>query len=160
MNRKVFKYNMTLYYQSITVYFFALIVYILLRLQFTDFKWERIINDSIFHLFLIVLFYVLITMIYYLICNKEIIIEDGKITKSTKFKRIEIPFDKIESIGSKREQGFHLSGLLKSIKIKIKNGVKKTLVIRPFEYENDEELLNDLMKIKELIQRKEEVKNA
>ncbi|MGB9664987.1 MAG: hypothetical protein ACPL25_08730, partial [Ignavibacteria bacterium] len=98
MNRKVYKYNMTLYYQSLALYFFALMIYILLRLQFTDFDWNKIIHDSVFYLFLLILFYVLFSTLYYLIKRKEIIFENDKIIVSTKFKSIEIPFDDIEAV--------------------------------------------------------------
>ncbi|MCR4417456.1 MAG: hypothetical protein NUV92_06905 [Ignavibacteria bacterium] len=160
MNRKVFKYNMTLYYQSLAVYFVTLVIYILLRLQFTDFNWKKIAHDSIFYLFVIILLYVLLTMIYYLIKKKEIIIQEDKLIISTKIKRIEIPFEKIESIKIKREHRFHLSGLLRSVRIKMKNGIKKSFVIRPFDYENDEELLSELLKIRDSIQKSKEVANA
>lgn len=160
MTKKVFKYNMTLYYQLLVVYFFTLVVYILLRLQFTDFDWSKIVHDSVFYLFVLILLYVLLTTIYYLLKRKEVIIENNKIILSTKFKTIEIPFENIETIKVKREQRFHLSGLLRSVKIKLKNGKRKSIVIRPFDFENDEELLNELLKIREAIQKTNEVTNA
>jgi len=160
MTKKVFKYNMTLYYQLLVVYFFTLVVYFLLRLQFTDFDWSKIVHDSVFYLFVLILLYVLLTTTYYLLKRKEVIIENNKIILSTKFKTIEIPFENIETIKVKREHRFHLSGLLRSVKIKLKNGKRKSIVIRPFDFENDEELLNELLKIREAIQKTNEVTNA
>jgi predicted DNA-binding antitoxin AbrB/MazE fold protein len=160
MTKKVFKYNMILYYQSLAVYFVTLVVYILLRLQFTDFDWNKIVHDSIFYLFILILLYVLASTIYYLIKRKEVVIENDKIILSTKFKRIEIPFENIESIEIKREHRFHLSGLLRTVKIKLKDGKKKSIVIRPFDYENDEELLSELLKIRQSLQKTNEVINA
>jgi len=160
MSQKIYKYNMTLYYQLLAVYFSALVIYILLKLQFTDFDWMRIVNDSIFYLFILILFYVLVSTIYYLIKKKEIIIKDDKIIFSTKFKAIEIPFENIELIKIKREHIFHLSGLLRTVIIRVKNGNKYSLVIRPFDYENDEELLNELLKVRQRIQKSNEVMNV
>jgi tellurite resistance protein TehA-like permease len=160
MSQKIYKYNMTLYYQLLAVYFSALVIYILLKLQFTDFDWMRIVNDSIFYLFILILFYVLVSTIYYLIKKKEIIIKDDKIIVSTKFKAIEIPFENIELIKIKREHIFHLSGLLRTVIIRVKNGNKYSLVIRPFDYENDEELLNELLKVRQKIQKSNEVMNV
>lgn len=159
MSKRVYRYNMTLYYQLLAVYFFALVIYILLRLQFTGFDWSKIIHDSVFYLFVIILFYVLSTTIYYLIKRKEIIFEDDRLIVSTKFKSIEIPFDEIESIKIKREHKFHLSGLLRLIRIRLKNR-KKSVIIRPFDYEDDEDLLNELLKLRETIQKTKEVANA
>ncbi|MCX8057445.1 MAG: hypothetical protein N3F03_07555 [Ignavibacteria bacterium] len=160
MSRKIFKYNMTLYYQSLAVYFVSLIVYVLLRLQFSGFDWKRVTNDSIFYLFLILLGYVLLTTIYYLIKKKVIRIEEDKIVLDSKFKTIQIPFNKIETIRISRENKFYLSSLLRTIKIKIKNGKKKTIVIRPFDFENEDELMNELIRIKNQIVKTSEVKNA
>ncbi len=159
MSKRVYRYNMTLYYQLLAVYFFALVIYILLRLQFTGFDWSKIIHDSVFYLFVIILFYVLSTTIYYLIKRKEIIFEDDRLIVSTKFKSIEIPFDEIETIKIKREHKFHLSGLLRLIRIRLKNR-KKSVIIRPFDYEDDEDLLNELLKLRETIQKTKEVANA
>lgn len=159
MSKKVYKYNMTLYYQSLAVYFFALVIYVLLRLQFTGFDWKKIIHDSIFYLFLLILFYVLSSTIYYLIKRKEIIFENDRLIVSTKFNSIEIPFDEIEAVSIKRENKFHLSGLLRLVKIKLKDK-KRSIVIRPFDYEDEEGLLNDLLKIRETIQKSKEVSNA
>jgi hypothetical protein len=159
MSKRVYRYNMTLYYQLLAVYFFALVIYILLRLQFTGFDWSKIIHDSVFYLFVIILFYVLSTTIYYLIKRKEIIFEDDRLIVSTKFKSIEIPFDEIETIKIKRGHKFHLSGLLRLIRIRLKNR-KKSVIIRPFDYEDDEDLLNELLKLRETIQKTKEVANA
>lgn len=150
---------MTLYYQLLAVYFVSLVVYILLKLQFSGFDWNRLLHDSVIYLFIILFVYVSLSTIYYLIKKKEIIIEENKITVSSKFKKIEIPFDRIEWIKVKRERRFHLSGFLRTIKIRLKND-KKSIVIRPFDFENDEELLRELLNIREIISRNFEVKNA
>lgn len=159
MNKKIFKYNMILYYQLLVFYFVSFVIYVLLKLQFSGFDWNKIIHDSIFYLFIILFGYVLISTLYYLIKDKMIIITDDRIILSSKFKTIEIPIEKIESIRIKREHRFHLSGLLRTIKIKLKNE-KKTLVVRPFDFENDEDLLQEFLRIKEAVQKSIEVKNA
>lgn len=89
-----------------------------------------------------------------------IIIENDKLVISSKFKTIEIPFDEIQSITIGREHKFQLSGLLRTIKVQVKNSRRKTFVIRPFDFENDEELLKDFSMIKEKINKSTEVKNA
>ncbi len=127
MNKKVFKYNMNLYYQLLAVYFVAFVIYVLLKLQFSGFDWDKIAHDSVIYLFIILFGYVLVSTVYYLIKRKEIVIEEDKIILSSKFKTIEIPYDKIEAIKVKREHRFHLSGLLRTIRIKLKNG-KKSVV--------------------------------
>ncbi len=147
---------MILYYQLIVVYFVSMVIYILLKLQFSGFDWNKIIYDSVLYLFLILFVYVLISTFYYLLKKKEILINDNKIQIRSKFKTIEIPIEKIESIVIKREHKFHLSGFLRTIKIKYKNGKSKTSIIRPFDFENDEELLQEFFKLRELIQKKSE----
>lgn len=151
---------MMLYYQSFAVYFVSLVIYVLLRLQFNEFNFQKIIDDPIFYLFIILIGYVLLSIFYYLIKNKMIIIENDKLVISSKFKTIEIPFDEIQSITIGREHKFQLSGLLRTIKVQVKNSRRKTFVIRPFDFENDEELLKDFSMIKEKINKSTEVKNA
>lgn len=151
---------MMLYYQSFAVYFVALVIYVLLRLQFSGFNFKKVIDDPIFYLFIILIGYVLLSILYYLIKNKMIIIEDDKLVISSKFKTIEIPFDEIQSIKIGREHKFQLSVLLRTIKVQVKNDKRKTYVIRPYDFENDEELLKDFSKIKEVIIKSTEVKNA
>ncbi len=160
MERKSFKYNMTLYYQSLTVYLVALIVYVLLRLQFIGFDMERILKDSILHLFLVLIAYVLVNTIYYIILKKEIIIENDKLIVESKFKFISIPFENINEIKIKRERGFYLSSFLRIVVIKLKQGERKNLVIRPFDYENEDELMNDIIYIKSKLEEKEKEKHA
>lgn len=117
---------MILYYQLLVFYFVSFVIYVLLKLQFSGFDWNKIIHDSIFYLFIILFGYVLISTLYYLIKDKMIIITDDRIILSSKFKTIEIPIEKIESIRIKREHRFHLSGLLRTIKIKLKNEKKNS----------------------------------
>lgn len=150
---------MILYYQLLSFYFVSFVIYVLLKLQFSGFDWNKVIHDSIFYLFLILSGYVLLSTFYYLINNKMIILDDFKIIVSSKFKKIEIPIEKVETIKIKRENRFHLSGLLRTIKIKLKNE-RKTVVIRPFDFENDDELLKEFLRLKEIIQKSHEVKNA
>jgi hypothetical protein len=151
---------MMLYYQSLAIYFVALVIYVLLRLQFSGFEWNKVIHDSIFYLFLLLFGYVLVSTFYYLIKKKEIILDENQIIVRSNFSEVTIPFNKIESIMIKREKRFHLSGLLRTIKIKVKNGVNKTIVIRPFDYENEEDLLNEILKIRESLKKSIEEKNA
>ncbi len=160
MNSKVFKYNMILYYQLLAVYLTSLVVYVLLRLQFTGFKIEKVLHDSIFYLFAVLFCYVLLATIYQLFKRKKIVIQDDRIIISTRSKNIEIPFNQIESIRIKREHKFHLSGFLRIVKIKAKDGIKRTIVIRPFDYENDDDLLRELIMMRNSIQSRKEGKNA
>lgn len=150
---------MILYYQLLAVYFVSFVIYVLLKLQFSGFDLNKVTHDSIFYLFLILSGYVLIAAFYYLIKNKMIIIDDEKIILSSKYKTIEIPIEKIEAIKIKREHRFHLSGLLRTIRIKVK-GEKRSLVIRPYDFEDDEELLKEFLRIKGIIQKSIEDKNA
>lgn len=160
MERKSFKYNMTLYYQSLTVYLVALIVYVLLRLQFIGFDLERILKDSILYLFLVLIAYVLVNTIYYLLLRKEIIIENDKLIVDSKFKSISIPFENINEIKIKRERGFYLSSFLRTVVIKLKQGERRSLVIRPFDYENEDELMNEIINIKNKLEQIEKEKHA
>lgn len=160
MNKNIFKYNMTIYYQLLAVYFVSFVVYVLLRLQFSGFDFQKIKNDSIFYLFVILIGYVLISIFYYLVKKKEILIEENKIILKSSFKTIEIPFEKIISIKVSREHKFQLSGFLRTIKIKFQNGRRKIVSIRAFDYENDEELFNELIRLRDKTNKPTEVKNA
>lgn len=160
MERKSFKYNMTLYYQSLTVYMVSLIVYVLLRLQFIGFDWDQILRDSILYLFFVLIAYVLVTTTYYSILRKELIIENDKIIVESKFKTFFIPLENIAEIRIKREKGFYLSSFLRTVVITLKQGEKRNLVIRPFDYENEDVLMKEILNIKNKLEHKEKKEHA
>lgn len=158
MKEKVFKYNMRLYYQSLVIYLIAMVIYLLLRIHFIGFDLKTFVYDEIVYLFLILLIYVIITMTYRLLDRRKIVITDKSIIISKRRKDKEIKIQDIDRIKVIREKRFHFRGLLRSVKIFLKNGSR--IVIRPLDYVDDEELLKELLIIRETIKKETSKKNV
>lgn len=158
MKEKVFKYNMSLYYQSLILYLTAMVIYLLLRIHFIGFDLKTFIHDEIIYLFLILMIYVVITMTYRLLDRRKIIITDKSIVISKWKKDKEIKIQDIDRIKVVREKRFHFRGLLRSVKIFLKNGSR--IVIRPLDYVDDEELLKELLIIRDTIEKETRGKNV
>ncbi len=154
MKNKLYRYDMTIYYRLFLVYLFASIVYLLLRIQFVGIQFEKIIRDPITILFLVVIAYVIFSTLYNLLMNREILIQNGQITFSSRFKKRFVELNNINGLIITRGSKFQLSKLSRVVRIKLKNE-PGTIVFRPYDYENSEELLSDLLEIQTLIERKE-----
>jgi hypothetical protein len=63
-NKKVFKYNMSFYYQSTIIYFVAFILYLVIRGKFVEDSFTLITRDPIIYFFAIIVFISVITLLY------------------------------------------------------------------------------------------------
>lgn len=159
MKNKIYKYNMMIYYQSFFIYLFALIVYVLLRIQFVGFQFEIILKDPITNLFMIIIAYVILTTVYNFWLKREIVIQENQIVLSSKLKKKIIDIESIIHLSITRERKFQLSGLLRVIKIKIKD-YPRTVVIHPLDYENGDDLLAEFSEIRNKVEQKIKGNNA
>lgn len=156
--KKLYKYNMTLYYQSIVFYLISLLVYILLKAQFSKFSFNSLFNDNIFLFFLIIILYTVLSTLVNLIRRKYLAFDANGFEYQTRLKLKKFSLDNIAQIKIQRENKHNLNGILRSVKISFKDN-KQNLVIRPIDYENEIEVLNEFRRLREKLETNVKEKN-
>ena len=150
-NKKTFKYNLSFYYQSTIIYFVVFLLYAIIRGEFVENSFTLITKDPIIYFFAIIVCVSLVSLLYNLYLNRHLVIEDDKISFVNKFAEKKYLLDNIEEIkiskfvSKKRNKAFRL------IRIKFKNR-RRRMIIRPYDYENIEELISQFIKLKERLE--------
>ena len=62
--KKIFKYNMSFYYQSTIIYFIVFILYVVIRGEFVEDSFKLITRDPIIYFFAIIVSVSLISLLY------------------------------------------------------------------------------------------------
>lgn len=149
-NLNEFKFNLSFYYISTIVY---LVVFIIVSIVSGNFGG----NNFTLALSAIILFtgiiacYSLISLFYNIYKNKYLVLEDSGITIKSRFGKKTIEINKIISIK-----------YLKSKLIKNNYGIfvirilnkKRRFIIRPNDYQNSENLIKNLLQVKNKIENK------
>jgi hypothetical protein len=146
-NKKVFKYNMSFYYQSTIIYFVAFILYLVIRGEFVEDSFTLITRDPIIYFFAIIVFVSVLTLLYNLYKNRHLEITSDGLAFINRFGERNFKFEDMIRVKISRRK----RSALRLVRIKLKNR-KRPLVIRPYDYENENELLENLMEIKNKIE--------
>ncbi len=148
MDYKIFKYNMSFYYQSTIIYFIVFVIYAVIKGQFVENEFTLIIYDPIIYFFGLVVFLSLISLLYNLYLNRHIeFTETELIFRKGSWKRI-IKISDILSIGITRNKKHFKATAFTIIRIKTKEK-RLPLTFRPYDYENSHaimEIINDIKK--------------
>lgn len=153
MNKNSFKYNMAFYYQSTIVYFLVLVAYLLIRGTFIEDSFTVVTSDPIMYLLAIICGMSVIALLYNLFKNRVLEITDDAIRYVDRFRTREIPIDKIERITLSKKFTPNKRSIFRLIRIKIKNR-KRRILIRPYDYENHNELLNAFESLSERLKNR------
>ncbi len=86
-----------------------------------------------------------------LIRKKNIEIFPDGFAIQTRFRKKVYTLDDILSLSIKRENKFHFQGVFRTIKIKTKSR-PYPLMVRPFDYDDENEMLNEFRKLRALIE--------
>ena len=146
VERKVFKYNMSFYYQSTIIYFVAFVLYILIRGEFIENSFTLITKDPIIYFFAFIVFISVISLLYNLYKNRYMEISDDGISFISRFKTKSFKYEDMIRIKVSKKKKQSKRSPLRLIRLKLKNR-RRLVVIRPSDYENADELLkvfNDL----------------
>ena len=149
--KNVFKYNMSFYYQSTIIYFIVFIIYVVVRGEFVENSFKLITKDPIIYFFAIIVFVSLVSLLYNLYKNRHLEIVGDRILFIDRFKTKFFTIDQIDKIKISRPRRRLNNRAFRTVKIKLKNR-RRQVLIRPYDYENDEELLNKLHEIKEKLE--------
>lgn len=140
VERKVFKYNMSFYYQSTIIYFVAFVLYILIRGEFIEGSFVLITKDPIIYLFAIIVFISVVSLLYNLYKNRHLEISDNEISFIDRFKTRTFMYEDMLRIKISKNKKQSKRNPLRLIRIKLKNR-RRLVVVRLSDYENADELL-------------------
>ena len=152
-NKKVFKYNMSFYYQSTLIYFGAFILYLVIRGEFVEDSFTLITRDPIIYFFAIIVFVSVVALLYNLYKNRHLEITSDGFAFINRFGEKKFKFEDMLTIKISRRKDPAKGSVLRLVRVKLKNR-KRPVIIRPYDYENENELLKNLLEIKNRIESK------
>ena len=145
--KKIFKYKMSFYYVSTIIYFVAFLLYVLIRGEFVEDSFTLITKDPIIYFFAIIVIISLISLLFNLYKNRYLEFGGQSLLFVNRFRVREFGFDDIKKMKISREK----NGAFKIVRIKFKSK-RLLIVIRPYDYENGEELLKKFQELKSSIE--------
>ena len=148
-----FKYNMSFYYQSTIIYFIVFMIYVIIRGEFVEDSFKLITRDPIIYFFAIIVMVSLLSLLYNLYKNRYLEVREDRISFVDRFKTKFFTLDQIADIKISRSRRKSKMGAFKLVRIKLKKR-RRPVLIRPYDYENVEELISKLHEIKEKMEKK------
>ena len=145
--KKIFRYNMSFYYQSTIIYFVVFILYTIVRGEFVENSFRLITKDPIIYFFAIIVCISLISLLYNLFQKRHIELSEKELTFAKRNKQRTFTIDEISKIKisrprKQRNKAFRL------IRIKVKSR-RRPILVRPSDYENKNEMIESFQKLKE-----------
>lgn len=148
-----FKYNLNIYYQSTIIYFVAFVLYVIVRGEFVENSFNLILKDPVLYAFGVIVIISVLTLLYNMNRKRFIEINENEIVFGNKYTNKKISLSDIEQIRIFKKKLEKEYSFLRIVRIKLKNR-KRTLAIRTSDYENEEELIEKFIQLKNLIENK------
>ncbi|MBK7630550.1 MAG: hypothetical protein IPJ23_07600 [Ignavibacteriales bacterium] len=142
-----FKYNMSFYYQSTIIYFVAFAIYLLIRGEFVESSYTLITHDPIIYLLAFIVVVSVIALLFNLYRNRYIEFNNEGLVFSDRFGSKLIHKNEIKAIKLGKDRRYGKSNPLKLVRIKINSRIRP-FVVRPNDYENENELLKKFHQLK------------
>lgn len=149
--KSIFNYNMSFYYQSTIIYFVVFMIYAVIRGEFFEDTFILITKDPIIYFFAIIVMISLMSLLYNLFKNKRLEITPGGISFVDRFKTRVFNKEEISSISISRRRDSSKKNVFRLIRIKLKNR-RRPIIIRPYDYENENDLINSIQELKTSIE--------
>lgn len=137
----VYRYNMSIYYQSTIVYFVVMILYALIKGEFLEDRFELIIQDPVIYFFIIVVVVSLIALLYNINLRKHIEVSENAITFRRGKRKKTVKLENIISVKIARDRKHIKSLAFYMVRLYVKNR-KFPIAVRPYDYENSAALLS------------------
>jgi len=145
---------MSFYYQSTIIYFVVFVIYLVIRGQFIEDSYTLITKDPIIYFFGLIVLVSLLSLLFNLYKNKHVQIADDGIHFIDRFKKRTFLFNEMESIKiSKFKKSRSSNKAFRLIRIKLNNR-RRPVIIRPYDYEKQNELLIRFQEIKQKIENR------
>ena len=142
VKRNIYKYNMSFYYQSTLIYMIVFITYIIVRGEFFEGSFYLVIRDPIIYFFIIIVLVSVTALLYNSYKNRHLEISVSGIAFVNRFRTKAISLNEIADIKLFLERKENVNRSFKLIRIRLKNR-KRPLIIRPYDYENESDLIMD-----------------
>ena len=153
INKSVFKYNMSFYYQSTIIYFVVLVLYLVIRGNFVDGSFTMVVHDPILYFLGLILIVSILALLYNQLLNKQIEVTGNEIAFIDRFKERKFRKDQIIFIKFFRQKGSTQTKRLRIVRIKIEGRIRP-IMFRISDYENEEDFYNKIMEMKIAIDNK------
>ena len=152
ITRSVYKYNMSFYYQATIIYLFVFILYLVIRGEFVEDSFMVLTKDPILYFLALIVVISVFSVLYNLFRNKHIEVSEDGIKVFDRFKRRSFDKNQIKTIRFTKQRRMINSKAFKLIRIKVDSRIRP-LVIRPSDYENQDELIERFEQLKKIIEK-------
>jgi hypothetical protein len=147
IKRNIYKYNMSFYYQSTIIYMIVFIVYIIVRGEFFEGSYRLVTKDPIIYFFIIIILVSITAMLFNLYKNRQLEISVTGFAFVNRFRMKSIALNDIKDIKLFQDKKENANRSLRLIRIRLKSR-KRPLIIRPYDYENESDLIKDFETLK------------
>ena len=138
---------MSFYYQSTIIYLVVFLIYVIIRGEFVEGSYILVTKDPIIYFFGIIVLVSIIALLYNLYKNRYLEISHNAISFVNRFKTKSILLEQILYIKLFREREGNSNRAFRLIRIILKNR-KRPLLIRPYDYENENDLIKEFQDLK------------
>lgn len=152
ITRSVYKYNMAFYYQAAIIYLVVFILYLVIRGEFFEDSFKLITHDPILYALALIVIISIVSVLYNLFRNKHIEISEDGISVVDRFRKKTFNRNQIKYIKFTKQRRMINTRRLKLIRIKIDSRIRP-LIIRPSDYENQDELIDRFEQLKSLVEK-------
>jgi hypothetical protein len=152
ITRSVYKYNMSFYYQATIIYLVVFILYLVIRGEFVEGSFMLLTKDPILYFLALIVVISVISVLYNLFRNKHIELSENGIKVFDRFKKRSFDINQIKTVRFTKQRRMINSKAFKLIRIKVDSRIRP-LVIRPSDYENQDELIERFEQLKQLIEK-------
>ncbi len=149
--KETFKYNMSFYYQSTIIYLVVFALYLVIRGEFVEETFTLITKDPIIYLLGAIVIISLVSLLYNIYKNKYLEISGEGIAFVTRFGEKRILLDHIKRVKITRRRERIQNHAFRLVRIKLRNR-RRSVIIRPYDYENEEKLLRKFELLKARIE--------
>ena len=149
--KRIYKYRLDFYYKSLIVYLLFFIVYVAIKGNFFEEKFEIVFQDPIIYICLLFILFFLFVLVTNTIRAREIVFEGNKIIIKNRFGQREILINEIIAIKFSRRKKYKREdkSQVRIAKLKLKNR-KRYLRIRLNDFDDTHELMNEFRNISKL----------
>jgi len=147
---KVFKRRFEFYYQSVAVYTTAFIIYVLIRGTFSQDEFKIVFKDPIVYVFVVVILYSLSVLVYNLLYQRDVIIDEDAIIFRNRFNSKRLLLQDIERITVGGPKRVRVRGSFKVIKLRLKKHYR-VLRINPVHFQNESDMINVFQELSQRI---------
>ena len=150
--KRIYKYRLDFYYKSLIVYLLFFIIYIVIKGNFFEEKFEVVFQDPIIYICVLFILFFFFVLIMHAVKAKEIIFEGDKIIMRNRFGQREIKFDEIIAVrlSRKRRRRGDDESTVRIAKLKLMNR-KRYLRIRLSEFHDTQKLMNEFRNISKML---------